>query len=167
MREVFIRAFDNLMNRDSGPFHLRLYLQPLMATILAIRVGWSDAWQGRAILLRTLMREPARTAAMTRNLWKIAGKVFLVAVVLDVAYQLIVFQWIYPVETLIVATVLALVPCMIVRAIGNQIVTAIRQRRLKDEGRRPPPGSTAMIDQAAAPDNHRETNSETLPHHSE
>ena len=51
---------------------------------------------------------------------------FLVAVVLDVVYQLIVLRWVYPLETLIVATVLALVPCMVVRGIGNRIVTLLR-----------------------------------------
>jgi hypothetical protein len=106
-----------------------------MASILAIRAGWADAWQGRPIFFWTLLRDPPRTAAMLRNLWRIAGKVFIVAVVLDVVYQLIVFQWIYPLETLIVATMLALVPCMIVRAIGNRIVTFTRLKQLRDEKR--------------------------------
>ena len=135
MVEMFTRTFENLIARDSGPFHLRLFLQPLMATILAIRAGWSDAWQGRPIFFWTLLREPTRTATMLRNLWKIAGKVFLVAVVLDVVYQLIVLRWVYPLETLIVATVLALVPCMVVRSIGNRIVTLLRLKQLRDEKR--------------------------------
>src|SRR3954466_5096935 len=133
MVEMFTRAFENLVARDSGPLHLRLFLQPLMAAILAIRAGWADAWQGRPIFFWTLLHEPTRTAAMLRNLWRIVGKVFLVAVVLDVVYQLIVFQWVYPLETLIVATMLALVPCMVVRGIGNRIVTFLRLMRRRDE----------------------------------
>ena len=135
MTEMFNRAFENLMARDSGPFHLRLFLQPLMATILAIRAGWPDAWQGRPIFFWTLLREPTRTTTMVKNLWRIVGKVFLVAVVLDVVYQLIVLRWVYPLETLIVATVLALVPCMVVRGIGNRIVTLLRLKQLRDEKR--------------------------------
>jgi hypothetical protein len=72
---------------------------------------------------------------MLRNLWRIVGKVFLVAVVLDVVYQLIVLHLIHPVQTLIVATMLALVPCMVVRAIGNRIVTLVRLKRLRDKKR--------------------------------
>ena len=72
---------------------------------------------------------------MLRNLWRIAGKVFLVAVVLDVIYQIVVFRWVYPVETLIVATILALVPCMVVRGVGNRLVTLVRVKRLRDEKR--------------------------------
>jgi hypothetical protein len=69
---------------------------------------------------------------MLRNLFKIVGKVFLVAVVLDVVYQIIVLHWVHPVQTLIVATTLALVPCMVVRAIGNRIVTLAHPRRPSD-----------------------------------
>jgi hypothetical protein len=155
MTEMFNRAFENLMARDSGPFHLRLFLQPLMATILAIRAGWPDAWQGRPIFFWTLLREPTRTATMVRNLWRIVGKVFLVAVVLDVVYQLIVFQWIYPVETLIVATMLALVPCMVVRGIGNRIVTFLRIKQLRDENRTSLDGSTIMSNNVEASDSPR------------
>jgi hypothetical protein len=144
MVEMFTRAFENLIARDSGPLHFRLILQPLMATVLAVRAGWADAWKGQPIFFWTLFREPARTRPMLRNLWTIAGKVFLVAAALDIVYQLIVFQWVYPLETLIVATMLALVPCMLVRAIGNRIVTFIRLRRLRDEMRVSPDGPSGI-----------------------
>jgi hypothetical protein len=150
MEEMFTRAWDDLLARDSGPLHLRLILQPLVATILAIRAGWADAWAGRPIFFWTLLREPAKARTLLRNLWTIVGKVFLVAVALDVVYQLVVFQWVYPLETLIVATVLALVPCLVVRAIGNRIVTFLRQRRLRDMKRVPPDDSTSHSDNSQA-----------------
>src|SRR4029077_15014874 len=133
MLEMLIRGYEGLLGRSSGPMHFRLIVQPLMAAILAIRAGWADAWEGRPIFFWTLVQKPKRTAAMLRNLWRIAGKVFLVALLLDVIYQIVVFRWVYPVETLIVATVLALVPCMVVRGVGNRIVTLVRLKRLRDE----------------------------------
>jgi hypothetical protein len=93
-----------------------------------------------------------------RNLWTFVGKVFIVAVALDVVYQLIVLQWIYPVETLIVATMLALVPCMVVRAIGNRIVTVIRQRRLRHLKR------VSLDDSGGARDNSRATDRHDSKH---
>jgi hypothetical protein len=158
MEEMFTRAWNDLLARDSGPLHFRLFLQPLVATILAIRAGWADAWAGRPIFFWTLVREPAQARTVLRNLWTFVGKVFIVAVALDVVYQLIVLQWIYPVETLIVATMLALVPCMVVRAIGNRIVTVIRQRRLRHLKR------VSLDDSGGARDNSRATDRHDSKH---
>jgi hypothetical protein len=107
----------------------RVIIQPVMATFLAIRAGWADARGGRPIFFWTLARDPAQTRVMLRNLWRIAGKVFLVALVLDAFYQVIVFHWVHPLQALIVATLLALVPCMVVRAIGNRIVSLAHRRQ--------------------------------------
>jgi hypothetical protein len=130
MEETLWRAWNNLFGRLDGPMSFRMIMQPVVATFLAIRAGWGDAREGRAIHFTTLAREPAQMRVALRNLWKIAGSVFLVAVVLDVIYQLVVLHWIYPLETLIVATMLALVPCIVVRAVGNRIVAMVRERRL-------------------------------------
>jgi hypothetical protein len=154
MEEIFTRAWENLLARDSGPLHFRLILQPLVATVLAIRAGWAEAWEGRPIFFWTLVREPAKARTMLRNLWTFVGTVFLVAVALDVVYQLIVFQWVYPVETLIVATMLALVPCMVVRAIGNRIVTFVRQRRLRHMKRASLDDPTGTSENSQATDRH-------------
>jgi hypothetical protein len=135
MEEALGRAWDNLFGRLDGPMSFRLIIQPAVATFLAIRAGWADAREGRAIHFWTLAREPAQTRVMLQNLWSIAGKVFVVALLLDVVYQLIVLHWIYPVQTLVVATMLALIPCMVVRAIGNRIVTMACRARLRGEQR--------------------------------
>src|SRR6516225_5707993 len=132
MGEAFWRAWDDLFGRIDGPMSFRLIIQPVIATFLAIRAGWADAREGRPIFFWTLARDPAQTRVMLRNLWRIAGKVFLVALVLDAIYQIIVLHWIYPLQALIVATLLALVPCMIVRAIGNRIVSIAHRWQLAE-----------------------------------
>jgi hypothetical protein len=50
------------------------------------------------------------------------GKVFIVAVTLDVIYELIVYRWVYPGRALIVATVLAVVPYLLIRGPLTRIV---------------------------------------------
>ena len=137
MEEALRQAWDNLFGRVDGPMSFRLIIQPVVATFLAIRAGWTDAREGRPIFFWTLARDPTQTRVMLRNLWRIAGKVFLVALVLDAIYQIIVLHWIYPVQALIVATLLALVPCMVVRAVGNRIV-AIAHRRQPTENKEAP-----------------------------
>ena len=49
------------------------------------------------------------------------GKLFLAAVVLDVIYQVVVLRWFYPVQALVVAVVLAVVPYLLVRGLANRI----------------------------------------------
>src|SRR5262245_16891738 len=127
MEEAFRQAWEEIFGRLDGPMSLRLIIQPVVATFLAIRAGWADAREGRPIFFWTLARDPARTRVMLKNLWRIAGKVFIIALILDSIYQIIVFHWIYPIQLLIVATLLALVPCMIVRAVGNRIVSMARR----------------------------------------
>lgn len=132
LEETVLRAWEDLFGRLDGPMSFRLIIQPVVATILAIRAGWADAREGRPISFRSLVREPAQRSVMLKNLWRIAGKVFLVALALDAIYQVIVLHWFYPIEALIVATLLALVPCMVVRAIGNRIVAMARRRQSTD-----------------------------------
>jgi hypothetical protein len=46
---------------------------------------------------------------------KDTGRIFIVAIVLDTAYQLMIFRWVYPGEVLVVAVVCAIVPYVLVR----------------------------------------------------
>ena len=46
MEDLLTRIFENLIDRVSGPMKFRLILQPLMATIFAIRSGLKDAKEG-------------------------------------------------------------------------------------------------------------------------
>jgi hypothetical protein len=57
-----------------------------------------------------------------------------------------------------VATMLALVPCMVVRAIGNRIVTFLRQRRLRHMKR------VSLDDSRGATDDGRATDRHDLTH---
>ena len=54
-------------------------------------------------------------AAWLHEGWKSVGKVFVLAALLDLAYQLLVFGFVYPVETLMVASALALLPYLLLR----------------------------------------------------
>lgn len=125
MEEIFSRGWDELLARDSGPLHVRLLLQPLVASILAIRSGLNDAREGRPVFFWTLALKPVQRRSLLRHLWKDVGKLFLAACVLDVVYQLLVLRWVYPVQTLIVATTLAFLPYFVVRGLTNRIVSLV------------------------------------------
>ncbi|MCZ2097746.1 MAG: hypothetical protein LC121_16055 [Anaerolineae bacterium] len=71
--------------------------------------------------MRALWTQPAQRAEMLRDGWKSVGKVFLIALALDVAYQVVVLRFVHPGEALAVALVLAIVPCLIVRGLVNRL----------------------------------------------
>ena len=63
---------------------------------------------------------------LLREGWKDIGKVFIIAVVLDVVYALIVHRWIFPGQALLVGTVLAIVPYVLIRGPVTRIVRRVR-----------------------------------------
>jgi hypothetical protein len=136
MEEIFSRGWDELIARDSGPLHVRLVLQPLVATILAIRSGLNDARDGRPVFFWTLALKPAQRRSLLRHLWKDVGKLFLVACALDLVYQLLVLRWFYPVQTVIVATVLAIFPYLVFRGLANRLGRQIGAKKSEQEGER-------------------------------
>jgi hypothetical protein len=121
MEDLLTRIFENLIDRVSGPMKFRLILQPLMAIIFAVRSGLKDAKGGRPAYFWALFTDSAHRRDMLRDGWKSVGRVYMLAVVIDVIYQLIVFRWVYPVEALLVAAILAFIPYLLIRGPVNRI----------------------------------------------
>jgi hypothetical protein len=121
MYDTWARITSNLVERVGGPMSLRLILQPTIATILAIRAGLKDAREGNPPYFWSVLTDPAHRQVMLRDGWKSIGKVFIAALVLDVAYQLIVERFVYPGEAIIVAIVLAIVPYLVLRGLATRL----------------------------------------------
>lgn len=121
MEEYFTRVWNDLAGRIGGPLSMRLWLQPTMAIIFAIRDGLKDAKTGRSYYFYALFTEPANRRSLLREGWKSIAKVFILAITLDTIYQLIVFRWLYPVEVLIVTFFLAVLPYLLLRGPANRI----------------------------------------------
>jgi|SRR5436190_7391612 len=123
--EFFTRAWEQLIGRIDGPFAFRFVCQPLVAAILAIRAGVADAQDQRAPYLWSVLSAPRERRQLLREGFKDISRVFAVAVVLDIAYQLIEFGWIYPLQAILVSIVLAIVPYVLIRG----PVTRLKSRR--------------------------------------
>jgi hypothetical protein len=116
------RAVGQLLGRAGGPMHVRLILQPTVAALLAIRAGRRDAHAGNPPFLWQLVSGSGQRVALLKSAWQDVGKVFIVAVVLDAAYQGFVLHSFYPLQTLVVAVAVALVPYLVLRGITTRIV---------------------------------------------
>jgi hypothetical protein len=110
-----------MLGRWTGPLAFRFYLQPAMAILFAVRDGLKDAHEGRPAYLWSIFTHPEQRRELIADGWKSIGKIFVLAVVLDVVYQLIVLRWIYPFETVDVALLLAVVPYVLLRGPVNRI----------------------------------------------
>jgi hypothetical protein len=115
--DIWVRLLENLVDRVSGPMKFRLFLQPTMAAIFAIRAGLKDARTDQPPYFWALVTNPAHRRDMLRDGWTDVGKVFVLALVLDVVYQLIVARFVYPGEVVIVAFFLAIVPYLVLRGL--------------------------------------------------
>ena len=115
MRDLFLVLWGDLGDRWQGPLHLRLFLQPLIALLLAIRDGRRDARTGQAPYFWALFTRPAQRRPLLRETWTAIGKVFLLALALDSIYQLLAYRWIYLGDALVIACVLALLPYVLLR----------------------------------------------------
>jgi len=118
-------SWSMLMGRSAGPFHLRFILQPIVATILGIRAGLADARAGRPPYFWSVAKADDQydRRKLVRQGWADVGKVFTIAIVLDVIYEIVVYRWVYPVQALLIAIVLALIPYLIFRGLVNRIAS--------------------------------------------
>jgi hypothetical protein len=124
MDQMWERVGSQLLARVTGPMKFRLVLQPCMAAFFAVRSGLADAKAGKPPYFWGLLSDHGQRADMLKDGWKSIGRVFILALVLDAVYQLIVIRFIYPGEMIIVAFVLAIVPYLILRGSVTRLARA-------------------------------------------
>lgn len=122
MEEFLTRFWTNIVDRVGGPMTFRIIMQPMMATLLGVLAGLRDARHGRPPFLWTILTDPTQRTALLREGWKSVARVFVLAIVMDVIYQLIVLRWFYPGEVLTIAILLAVVPYVLIRGPVNRFV---------------------------------------------
>ena len=128
------RIWQELANRATDPMRLRLLLQPAMAAVLAIRGGLQDARLGQPPYSWTVLTtDPTSRRRLLKDGWKSIVKVFCAAAVLDAVYQIRVRGWVHVGGALLVATLLACVPYLLLRGLVNRLLRVWwRARRTED-----------------------------------
>jgi hypothetical protein len=86
-------------------------------------VGCQD--RQAAVFVDAGLRSP-KAGELLKDGWKSVGKVFILAIVLDVVYQIIELHFVYVGEAIIVAFILAFLPYLILRG----LVTRIARRKI-------------------------------------
>ena len=114
-------VWSQLIGRFDGPLSFRLIIQPIVAAILAIRDGIKDAKAGRPPHFFAIVTDSTHRRGLVKESWQQIRKVFIMAVIIDVVYEFIAFRWIYPIQPLLVALVLAVIPYLLIRGPVNRI----------------------------------------------
>ena len=132
MDHMWTRLITQLAARVSGPMKFRMVLQPAMAAFFAIRSGLADARVGKSPYFWALVTDPAQRKNMIKDGWKSVGRVFILALLLDVVYQIIILHFLYVGEAIIVAFVLAILPYLILRGLVTRLARRNYARRQHD-----------------------------------
>ena len=123
MDDLLTRFWNNIVDRLSGPMWFRFLFQPAMATLYAVRDGVRDAREGRPAYFWTIFHNRAERRALLHEGGKAVGRVIVLGTGMDVAYQLIVFRWLHPLELVFIVLGLAFVPYLLMRGPVNRIAS--------------------------------------------
>jgi hypothetical protein len=137
MEEWLTRYIQDFGDRLTGPLHFRFLLQPLMASILAVRAGLQDAREGKPPYFWAIFTD-SRWKELVREGWQAIAKVFTIAIVMDVIYQLIELRFVYVLDAVITAVLLAMVPYLLLRGPVNRLVRTSKRPAV------PPPSTRGV-----------------------
>jgi hypothetical protein len=118
---VIARLWHDLVERPTGPMKFRFILQPVMATVAAVRDGRADALAGRAPYLMTVLGNQAERIGRLREGVNATARIILLGLVMDLIYQVLVLGTFYPNEAVIMALLLAFVPYLIIRGLTLRV----------------------------------------------
>jgi hypothetical protein len=118
------RNFEEILGRASEPLRFRLLMMPIVVTILAIRAHLRDVREGHPLYLGAFFTSRSERRRLLRSGLKDFGKVFVVACVLDTAYQILFLRAFYPGQMLSVAVACAIVPYFVIRGPVTRIANS-------------------------------------------
>jgi len=129
MEELWSRIVENFSGRLTGPLNFRILLQPIMAVVIAVIDGIKDAKGGKPAYFWAIFAGSAQPKELIKSGWKSVGKIFILAVVLDIVYQLKAHSRIYPGEIIIVSILLAILPYVLLRGPVNRLMSLVKGKR--------------------------------------
>ena len=128
--EYLHRFWTDMVARSDGPMTFRFFVQPAMALLMALRDGMRDVRLGREPYVAYMRHaDPAeRTRAWREGVTAVA-RILLLGVVMDMVYQFMVFGgFSRPLETLVIAVLLAFIPYLLLRGIVTRVATRLARR---------------------------------------
>jgi len=145
--EIISRGVEQLLGRASGPLQFRLVVMPTVVTLLAIRAGLRDARAGEPAFLWGIITNPAERRKRLLAGWKDITRIFIVAIVLDTVYQVMVLRAFYVVQALIVAVACAIVPYVLFRGSTTLLARALSGKQAAPTNSKPAAETTESTEE--------------------
>jgi len=127
MSTAQVGFWEGIVEVLSGRGQLRLFLQPLVAILLGVRLGVADAKEGKDPFLLRLLRTSKHKAQLARDAASDVVVPFMVAIVLDGILQYYALGYMRPGAAIVVGAVLIWLPFAISRALTNRIYRRSRR----------------------------------------
>ncbi len=130
--DVHERFWADIKDRVHGPMTFRFALQPTMAFLAALHDGIRDAREGHKSFFWTAWWDREAQPGRLREGFNSIARVILLGISMDAIYQFKVLDHFYPVEALMMAILLAVIPYFIFR----WVVEIVARSWFAREGRR-------------------------------
>jgi len=119
---------EELPQRLTGPGRLRFFLQPTLAILLGVRGGLADARAGNPPYLFGLLFDAGRRSELLRSGAAAIRTLVAMGVILDVVFQLVIYQAVHPGAAVVVGPLLITVPYALSRALTTRIAQSWLKR---------------------------------------
>jgi hypothetical protein len=126
--QVHERFWADIFGRLHGPMTFRFYLQPTMALVAALHDGINDVRRGHKAFFWTALRDESQDRGRLREGLISTSRIALLGLSMDALYQVNVFDRFYPVEAVMMALLLAVLPYFVLRWIVEHVARAWRGR---------------------------------------
>lgn len=120
--DMFSRGLEQLLGRAGGPLNFRLLIMPIVVSVFATRAGLKDAREGHPAFMWAMFKRATERPRLLKSAWKDVGKVFIMALVLDTAYQLTVLKAFFLGQIFIVALACAILPYILIRSLVGRFM---------------------------------------------
>jgi hypothetical protein len=122
MEDLLKKTVEHMLGRITGPMWIRLVIQPLVSVVLGLRAGVRDARNDRPPFGQSWWSGHVHRGVLWQEVWKDIARLFTFAAVIDVIYQVSFLREFHPLQALLVASVLAITPYLLVRGPANRLM---------------------------------------------
>jgi len=116
---------EELPKRFSGPGRLRFILQPLLATMLGVRAVLDDAKEGNPPYLFGLLFAGGYRRELLRSAWAAIRTLLAMGIILDVIFQIVLYQEVHPGAALLVGPILICTPYALSIGLTTRLVRGL------------------------------------------